>query len=72
MQTVCAPDSFGFAPIEGGKVVLSMVVTFPGMPMHQTQELLEHKVARRTGQRVIGRALAYEDLNDHDDLRHDQ
>jgi len=34
-------------------------------------ELVEHKVATLVGQRVYGLALGYEDLNDHDDLRHD-
>ena len=32
---------------------------------------LEHEVATLVGQRVFGIALGYEDLNDHDDLRHD-
>src|SRR3974377_729463 len=34
-------------------------------------ELIEHEVATLIGQRVFGIALGYEDLNDHDDLRHD-
>src|SRR5262249_34999961 len=34
-------------------------------------ELVEHEVATMIGQRVFGIALGYEDLNDHDDLRHD-
>jgi len=34
-------------------------------------ELIEHSVATLVGQRVFGIALGYEDLNDHDDLRHD-
>jgi len=34
-------------------------------------ELIEHEVATLVGQRVFGIALGYEDLNDHDDLRHD-
>jgi hypothetical protein len=32
---------------------------------------IEHRVATLVGQRVHGIALGYEDLNDHDDLRHD-
>src|SRR5574337_2218673 len=32
---------------------------------------VEHSVATLVGQRVFGVALGYEDLNDHDDLRHD-
>ena len=34
-------------------------------------ELVEHKVGTMVLQRVIGIALGYEDLNDHDELRHD-
>jgi hypothetical protein len=33
--------------------------------------LIEHTVATLVGQRVFGIALGYEDLNDHDELRHD-
>jgi hypothetical protein len=33
--------------------------------------LIEHTVATLVGQRVFGLALGYEDLNDHDQLRHD-
>ena len=35
------------------------------------QDLIEHEVATLVGQRVFGIALGYEDLNDHDQLRHD-
>jgi hypothetical protein len=35
------------------------------------QELIEHEVVTLVGQRVFGIALGYEDLNDHDTLRHD-
>ena len=34
-------------------------------------ELVEHEVRTLVGQRVFGVALGYEDLNDHDWLRHD-
>ncbi len=34
-------------------------------------ELVEHDVRTLIGQRVFGIALGYEDLNDHDELRHD-
>ena len=34
-------------------------------------ELVEHEVPTMVLQRVIGIALGYEDLNDHDELRHD-
>ncbi len=32
---------------------------------------IEHEVVTLVGQRVFGIALGYEDLNDHDELRHD-
>jgi hypothetical protein len=35
------------------------------------QDLIEHEVMTLVGQRVFGIALGYEDLNDHDELRHD-
>jgi hypothetical protein len=38
---------------------------------YRRQDLVEHAVARLIGQRVFGIALGYEDLNDHDQLRHD-
>ena len=38
---------------------------------HRCAELIEHEVGTLVGQRVFGIALGYEDLNDHDQLRHD-
>jgi hypothetical protein len=38
---------------------------------YRRQELIEHAVGTLVGQRVFGIALGYEDLNDHDELRHD-
>jgi hypothetical protein len=38
---------------------------------HREVDLIEHKVAALVGQRVFGLALGYEDLIDHDELRHD-
>ena len=34
-------------------------------------ESIEHTTTTLVGQRVVGIALGYEDLNDHDELRHD-
>jgi hypothetical protein len=34
-------------------------------------DLIEHDVVTLVGQRVFGIALGYEDVNDHDELRHD-
>jgi hypothetical protein len=38
---------------------------------HRSPLLIEHTVEELAGQRVFGLALGYEDLNDHDLLRHD-
>ena len=38
---------------------------------HRRQDLIEHAIGTLVGQRVFGMALGYEDLNDHDELRHD-
>ena len=38
---------------------------------HRDPALVEHKVRTQAGQRVVGIALGYEDLEDHDSLRHD-
>jgi AraC-like DNA-binding protein len=37
----------------------------------RSARLIEHEVRTLVGQRVFGLALGYEDLNDHDTLRHD-
>ena len=34
-------------------------------------DLIEHEVATLVGQRIFAIALGYEDLNDHETLRHD-
>src|SRR6202011_2257737 len=38
---------------------------------HRSPDLIEHRVASLVGQRGFGIALGYEDLVDHDELRHD-
>jgi len=38
---------------------------------HRDAEIIEHSVKQLVAQRVYGLALGYEDLNDHDQLRHD-
>ncbi len=37
----------------------------------RSQKLVEHRVETMVVQRVFGHALGYEDINDHDELRHD-
>src|ERR1700694_5231774 len=95
MLTECIADLFGFAPVEGRKVMAA----FDGGKMtsdagamllgatnrtidlvgrfadcfkdHRAVALIEHEVRTLVGQRVYGIALGYEDLIDHDELRHD-
>lgn len=38
---------------------------------HRRADLIEHTVLELLRQRIYGIALGYEDLNDHDELRHD-
>src|SRR5260370_8818584 len=38
---------------------------------YRAPELIEHEVRTLVGQRVYGIALGYEDLIDHEELRHD-
>ncbi len=38
---------------------------------HRDPDLIEHTVEELVAQRIYALALGYEDLNDHDDLRHD-
>jgi hypothetical protein len=64
---------------DGGAVLLgatdralALVERFAGcFRDNRRAELIEHEVRVLVGQRVFGQALGYEDLNDHDWLRHD-
>jgi len=95
MQTECSADLFGFAPVEGRKVVagfdggrmtseagamllgatdkqIRLIERFAGcFTDYRMADLVEHTVSGLVGQRVFGIALGYEDLIDHDELRHD-
>jgi len=95
MQTECSADLFGFAPVEGHKVVaafdggrmtseagamllgatdrqIRLIERFAGcFTDYRAADLVVHEVAGVVGQRVFGIALGYEDLIDHDQLRHD-
>jgi len=52
--------------------VISMVGRFAACFQDtRHQEFIEHSVKTLVMQRVVGIALGYEDLNDHDELRHD-
>src|SRR6266567_7599697 len=51
---------------------IGLVARFAGcFTDHRAADLVEHTVASLVGQRVFGIALGYEDLIDHDQLRHD-
>ncbi len=53
--------------------VIGLVDRFAGcFEDRRDPELIEHAVRTLIGQRVFGLALGYEDLNDHDHLRHDR
>ena len=95
MQTECSADLFGFAVVEGRKVVaafdggrmtseagatllgaadrrIGLVERFAGcFTDYRVADLIEHSVTGLVRQRVVGLALGYEDLIDHDQLRHD-
>ncbi len=95
MQTECSADLFGFAPVEGRRVVaafdggtmtseagamllgatdgqIRLIERFAGcFTDYRAADLVEHTVSGLVGQRVFGLALGYEDLIDHDQLRHD-
>jgi hypothetical protein len=64
---------------DGGVLLLREVAERTGLMKHFSEcftdyripELIEHPVKDLVSQRVLGIALGYEDLNDHDDLRDD-
>ena len=52
--------------------VIGLIERFAGCFIDRRRpELVEHLVPTLVGQRVFGIALGYEDINDHDELRHD-
>jgi hypothetical protein len=64
---------------DGGSLLLRQVEEITGIIHqfascfrdHRNPELIEHSLEHLVAQRVYALALGYEDLNDHDDLRHD-
>jgi hypothetical protein len=95
MATECSADLFGFAPVDGRKVVaafdggtmtseagamllgatdrrIRMIERFADcFTDYRAADLVVHEVAGLVGQRVFAIALGYDDLIDHDQLRHD-
>jgi hypothetical protein len=78
-REVCGGFSGGDVSSDGGALLLREVERTAGIVGrfagcfrdHRAPQLIEHTVADLVAQRVFGLALGYEDLNDHDDLRHD-
>jgi Transposase DDE domain group 1 len=79
MLTECSAELFEFAPVERRTVVagfdggaIRLIDRFAACFVDGRKgELIEHLPATLVGQRVFGIALGYEDVNDHDELRHD-
>src|ERR1700719_4724646 len=78
-RAVVAAFDGGKMTSEGGGMLLGateraigLVARFAGcFTDYRAADLVEHTVASMVGQRVLGIALGYEDLIDHDQLRHD-
>src|SRR5678816_2983313 len=79
MQTECSADLFGFARVEGRAVIAGfdggeITSDAGGLLLGAADRaigLVDRTVATMVGQRVFGIALGYEDVVDHDELRHD-
>src|SRR5215216_2626153 len=79
MPTECSAELFEFAPVERRAVVAGFdggaITSDAGALLLGATDgairLIEHFVPTLIAQRVFGIALGYEDISDHDDLRHD-
>ncbi len=79
VREVCGGFSGGDISSDGGALLLREVERETGIVRrfagcfsdHRNPELIEHTVEQLVAQRTFGLALGYEDLIDHDDLRHD-
>jgi Transposase DDE domain group 1 len=77
-QVVAAFDG-GDISSDGGSLLLRKTEELTGIIRqfancftdHRNPDLIEHSLEDLVAQRVYGLALGYEDLNDHDELRHD-
>ena len=78
-RAVVAAFDGGHVSSDAGALLLSrldramgLIRQFAGCFVDQRNPaLIEHSIKTLVGQRVLGLALGYEDLNDHDQLRHD-
>src|SRR5512144_1034527 len=84
MPTECTPESFDFgtegrriiAAFDAGRVTSDAGALLLGglaacFSDDRRGDLVEHRLPTLIGQRVFAIALGYEDLVDHDELRHD-
>src|SRR5919106_1635899 len=78
-RSVVAAFDGGAVSSDAGALLLSKTARATGLierfarcfKDRRDPELIEHSVKMLVGQRVLGLALGYEDLIDHDELRHD-
>lgn len=78
-RTVVAAFNAGRMTSDGGALLLREVAQLSDFFArvarcfvdHRDPTRVEHTVEELVGQRILGIALGYEDLNDHDDLRYD-
>jgi len=78
-RDVVAKFDGGTISTDGGALLLRQVEEHVGIIAgfakcftdHRDQYLIEHTVEQLVAQRIYALALGYEDLNDHDQLRHD-
>jgi hypothetical protein len=78
-RTVVARFDGGAISTDGGSLLLREVEARTGLLAavaeqfndHRAPELIEHTVGELVSQRILGLALGYADLNDHDCLRFD-
>jgi len=78
-RDVVANFDGGVISTDGGSLLLREVERLTGIIAdfaacftdHRDSDLIEHTVKQLIAQRIYALALGYEDLNDHDTLRHD-
>jgi len=78
-RAVVATFDGGTISTDGGALLLRQVEERTGIIAgfakcftdHRDQDLIEHTIGQLIAQRIYALALGYEDLNDHDTLRHD-
>lgn len=78
-RKVVADFTGGYLSSDGGSLLLSETDQITGLSKrlaacfidHRDQRFVDHRLDVLLRQRIIGIALGYEDLNDHDELRYD-